>query len=174
LVISLCAIVATQTPGAPLTPNPGLIRVHVKTDDGGIAEELAARRQSVRHLDEALAARNKGKAFVIVGDEELADVVIEVMHRGLTVPKVTFGLGSMGTRPGFRTPAAPTRLAQLHVTMVAAGVDEPVAVTNTNRAPDSERGWKSAAEDIAKKAEQWTADHREAILKARRNAYRVR
>jgi ribosomal protein L14E/L6E/L27E len=167
LVLSLCAIVALQTSGAPRPPAPHLIRVHVQTDDGGVAEELAARRQSVGHLAAAIAGQKKGKAFVIVDDEDTADVVIEVMHRGLTVPRVTIGLGTMGLRPGFRAPVMPTQLAQLYVTMAAPRAADPVEVTNKNRAQDSERGWKSAADDIAKQAEKWITEHRAAILKAR-------
>lgn len=168
LILSLCAIAAAQTPATSQPPDPQLIRVYVQTDDGGIAEELAARRESVGHLAAAIAGQKKGKAYVIVADEDVADVVIAVMHRGLTVPKVTIGLGTMGSRPGVRAPVMPTRLAQLHVTMAAPGAADPVGVTNKNRAPDSERGWKSAAEDIAKQAGKWIAEHRSAILKARR------
>lgn len=84
----------TQT---ALPPDPSLIRVRVTTDDAGVAEELAARRNSVTHLAAALGA-NK----------------------------------------------------------------------NTNRASDTESGWKSAAEDIAKQIDKWIAAHRAAILAARR------
>jgi len=168
LLLSLCVLGAAQVPGAPPSSSPELIRVHVRTDDGGIAEELAARRQSVDHLAAAIASQKKGKAFVIVNNEDAADVVIDVMHRGLTVPKVTIGLGTMGSRPGVRAPVMPTRQAELYVTMAAPGAADPVEVTNKNRAPDSERGWKSAAEDIAKQVEKWVAEHRAAILKARR------
>jgi hypothetical protein len=168
LVLSLCLLAAAQAPSTPPTPDPQLIRVHVRTDDGGIAEELAARRESVAHLSTAIAAQKKGKAFVIVADEAAADVVIAVMHRGLTVPNVTIGLGTMTTRPGVRAPVAPTRQAELYVTMAAPGAADPVEVTNKNRAADSDRGWKSAADDIAKQAEKWISEHRAAILKARR------
>ncbi len=168
LVLSLCALGSPLAPVVPQTPDPQLIRVHVRTDDGGIAEELAARRESVSHLSAAVAGQKKGKAFVIVDTEEAADVVISVMHRGLTVPTVSIGLGTMSTRPGVRAPAMATRQAELFVTMAAPRAADPVEVTNKNRAADSERGWKSAAEDIAKQAEKWIGEHRAAILKARR------
>ena len=168
LLLSMCLLAAAQAPGPPPTSDPQLIRVHVRTDDGGIAEELAARRESAGHLSAAIAGQKKGKAFVIVADDDTADVIISVMHRGLTVPSVAIGLGTMTTRPGVRAPVAPTRQAELYVTMTAPGAADPVEVTNKNRVADSDRGWKSAAEDIAKQAEKWITGHRAAILKARR------
>jgi hypothetical protein len=168
LLVSLCVVAAAHNAGVSQAPNPLLILVHVHTDEGGSAEDRAARRASVTHLAAAFAALKKGKAFVAVDDEASADVVIEVRHRGLVMPKVAIGLGTMGTRPGSRAPVIPARVVQLQVTMAAPGVSDPVEVANKNRPPDHERGWKSAAEDIAKQAEKWIAEHRAAILKARR------
>jgi hypothetical protein len=168
LILSLSVVAGGQPAGALVTPDPRLIRVHVHTDEGGLAEDRVARRQSVTHLAAALVAQKKGKALVVVDAEATSDVVIEVRHRGLVMPRVAIGLGTMGTRPGSRAPVIPARVVQLQVTMVAAGVSDPVEVTNKNRPPDHERGWKSAAEDIAKQAEKWIAEHRAAILKARR------
>ena len=57
LLISLG--VCSQAPTATPQPDPKLIRVHVQTDDGGDASELAARRESVKHLSSAIAGKNK-------------------------------------------------------------------------------------------------------------------
>src|SRR6186713_2022033 len=77
----------------PQTQKP--VRVFVQTDDSGVAEELAARRTSVKDLSEALASHKK--LFVVVDDEDKSEIQIEVLGRGLTVPKVVLGLGP---RPG--------------------------------------------------------------------------
>lgn len=170
LLLSLCLSAGPQSPVAPVQPDPQLIRVHVETDDGGIPEELAARRDSVRHLATAIAGQKKGKAMVIVASDDRADVVVEVVDRGVRVPKVVIGLGGMGSQPGRPAPLpAPTRVVQLRVTTRLTNGGDPVQLTNKNRAGESESGWRSAAEDIAKQLEKWVADNRAAILAARRD-----
>lgn len=149
-------------------PDPKLIRVHVQTDEGGDPIELEARRDSVKHL--AVAIAGKKKVMAAVSSVSDADVFVEVEGRGVTVPKVVIGLsggmGSSGGRPG---PAPqPVRIAQVRVTFQIAGGSDPIAIANKNRVNETESGWKSAAEDVVKQLEKWIAEHREAILEARR------
>jgi len=168
LLLSLSLGVGLQSPAAPAPPDPQLIRVHVQTDEAGIPEELAARRDSVRHLAAAIAGQKKGKVMAIVDSADRADVVVEVVDRGVRVPKVVIGLGGMGSQPGRPTPLPPpTRAVQLRVTTGLANDGDPVELTNKNRATESEAGWKSAAEDLAKQVEKWVADNRAAILAVR-------
>lgn len=159
-----------QAPGASTQPDAALIRVRVETDDGGDAAELAARRESVKHLSAAITGRKKGGLVVVANSEEAVDVVVEVESRGVTVPKVVIGLsGGMGSSAGRTSPVMqPVRNVQLRAMIGMARDSDPTAITNKNRANESESGWKSAADDVAKQVEKWIADHRAAILAARR------
>lgn len=169
LLLSFCLTGGPQNSAGAAQPDPQLIRVHVQTDEGGIVEELAARHASLTHLADAIAKQKKGKVMVVVAREDTADVVVEVVDRGVHVPKVVIGLGGMGNQPGRPAPLPPpTRLARLRVKATLAHGGDPVEFTNKNRAIDSESGWKSAAEDIAKQLEKWVTDRRAAILAARR------
>ncbi len=168
LLCSLSVVASGQSAGASPQPDPQLIRVHVQTDAGGVAEELAGRRASVAHLVTAIAGQKKGKVIAVVADEDTADVIVEVRDRGVIVPKVVIGLGAMGSQPGRRAPVAPSRTVELRVTLRMARADEAFELANKNRPVDAEPGWKQAADDIAKQVEQWIADHRAAILQARR------
>lgn len=169
LFVSLCLGAGLQSAGAPLQPDPTLIRVHVQTDEGGDSSELAARRESVKHLVAAIADKKKAGLVVVADAEDSVDVVVEVEDRGVRVPKVVIGLGggmgSPGGRPGPGT--TPVRVVQLRVTIAIAREGDASPMTNKNRANESESGWKSAAEDVAKQVEKWIADHRAAIIKAR-------
>ena len=157
----------TQT---ALPPDPSLIRVRVTTDDAGVAEELAARRNSVTHLAAALGANKKSGLTIVTRPDDPADIVVDVQDRGVTVPKVVIGIGRGMGSPTGRAPLdpQPVKAAQLRVTVTIANDKEPVEIKNTNRASDTESGWKSAAEDIAKQIDKWIAAHRAAILAARR------
>lgn len=155
---------------APPPPDASLIRVRVETDEGGDAAELAARRESVKHLATAITNRKKARLVVVADADDAADVVVEVEDRGVTVPKVVIGLsGGMGSSAG-RMPqvSQPVRHAQLRVTIGMARNGDPTEITNKNRANETESGWKSAAEDVAKQVEQWIAERRAAILASRR------
>ena len=167
LLISLG--VCSQAPTATPQPDPKLIRVHVQTDDGGDASELAARRESVKHLSSAIAGKNKA-GIVVVDAEDAADVVVEVEQRGITIPKVVIGLsGGMGSPNGRPGPATQqVRVVKLGVTIAIARDGDPSELANKNRPNETESGWKSAADDVAKQVEKWIADHREAIIEARR------
>lgn len=163
ILTALCAL-PPQSASAALQIDPTLIRVHVRTDDSGDATDLAARRESVRDLAAAIGA--KKKVLVIVADEDTADIVLEVMDRGVTVPKVVFGVGP---RPGQRSDpgALFTREVQLRVTLELARAEDSVEIKNKNRATESSSGWKSAADDVAKQVEKWIADRRAKILALR-------
>ena len=142
-------------------PDPRLIRVFLTTDDGGHPDELRARRDSVRHLSDALAKQKK--LLVLVDKEEQGDVSVEVLERRVTVPRVVIGIGARpGQPPGGGGPA---RSVQLVVRLESH--DDGVRVMNKNEPLESSRGWASAADDIAKQIEQWITKHRQRILDAR-------
>jgi hypothetical protein len=139
------------------------VRVFVQTDDSGVAEELSARRTSVKDLSDALASHKK--LFVVVDDEDKSEMQIEVLGRGLTVPKIVFGLGP---RPGESTIAtAPAKNAELRIRVTVTSSDLTTERKNKNKANDNPRGWKSAADDLADQLEKWVLEHRAAIGKGR-------
>jgi hypothetical protein len=162
--ILLAALVLGQSapPDRTAPANPALVRVFVHTEDGGHPEELAARRESVKHLADALADRRKTVA--IVADDDLADVDIEILGRGLTVPRVVFGIGA---RPG-QPPGgdAPMRAVVLRVKLTWAG--DPFEFRNRNTVAETQQGWERAAGDLAKQIEKWIGERRAAILEGRR------
>lgn len=168
LLVLACVAGAGQAP-ASAGPAPNLIRIYLQTADGGHPDELAARRQSLDQLAASLAGQKKGSVLTIVDAESKADIVVDVIQRSLTTPKVVFGLGPSRSG-GASSPSMnpPVRHAVLHVTISMASGSDRVEFKNNNRAMESERGWKSAADDIAKQIEKWTADRRALILKARR------
>lgn len=169
LLLSIGLGASAQAPAATPQLDPKLIRVHVQTDDGGDPSELAARRESVKHLLAAIAGKKKA-GLVVADDEDAADVVIEVEQRGITVPKVVIGLsGGMGSPSGRPGPATQqVRVVKLGVTIAIARDGDPAELTNKNKPNETQSGWKSAADDVAKQAEKWIVDHREAIIEARR------
>ena len=170
LLLSLGVTFGLQAAAAPPEQDSKVIRVHVQTADGGDVSELAARRDSVKHLAAAITARKKAGIVAAAGADDNVDVIVEVEGRGITVPKVVIGLsGGMGSPNGRPGPAtSPVRVVKLDVTIAIAREGDPSEITNKNRANESESGWKSAAEDVAKQVEKWIADHRAAILEARR------
>jgi hypothetical protein len=146
--------------GQSQAPDPSLIRVYVHTADGGHAEELAARRTSLKDLATALAARKK--LIVVIDDEDRADVSIEIMGRAIEVPRVVIGLAG---RPGDPPSPGLVRLGTLNVSLESGPVT--LRLSNKNRTNDNPGGWKSAAENVADQTEKWIREHREAILKRR-------
>lgn len=146
------AIGATMALAAATVPLPAsvaraqaIFRIYVETDKSGIPEELAARQDSVKDLKAALAS--KKKTIAIVESEDEAQIVVEVIDRGLTVPKVVLGLGPRpGQPPG---PGGPVKHAQLRVRVTFKANERVVDLTNKNKARDDTRGWKSAADDLA-------------------------
>lgn len=159
-----------QVPAVAVEPDPRLIRVHVLTADGGHPDELAARRVSLDQLAASLAGQKKGASLVVVDAQSRADIVVDVIQRSITVPKVVFGLGPSRSG-GASSPSMnpPTRHAVLHVTLHMAAGSDRVEFKNKNRVIESEQGWKSAAGDIAKQIEKWIADRRSEIIKARQS-----
>jgi hypothetical protein len=141
----------------PQTQKP--VRVFVQTDDTGVAEELAARQTSVKDLSDALASHKK--LFVVVDDEDKSEIQIEVLGRGLTVPKVVLGLGP---RPGESSiGSAPTKTAELRIRVTVTSSDLAAELKNKNKANDNPRGWKSAADDLANQLDKWVLENRAAI-----------
>jgi hypothetical protein len=160
ILIGMCVLAIPQKAAAPQASN--LARVYTHTDEGGDVDELAARHESVKDLSKALAG--KVKHLFLVDDEDTADVVLEVIDRGVTIPRVVIGLGARpGQPPG--TSGAPTRAVHLRVKLTCGS--EAVALANKNTAIESNGGWKSAADDIARQVDKWIADHLEQILAAR-------
>jgi hypothetical protein len=164
--VAFAAVLAgfPSSQAAPMPqPDAKLVRVFLQTDDQGEPKELAARRESLKHLSEALASRKK--TLALVSDEDHADVVIEVEGRGLIVPRIVIGTAPRpGDPPGAVTMA---RVVQLTVAVNAERISERESFKNKNSPVESQIGWKSAADDIAKQIDKWIADRRVALLAAR-------
>lgn len=158
LLFALACVVPSPAAISGDVPQAKLVRVYVKTDDGGQQAELAARRESVRDMADALAA--KKKTFTVVEREADADVLIEVLDRALYVPKVVMGVGPrIGDPSSIPGMAAPVRSPVLRV-RVTQGRTANV-FTNKNKDADSARGWKSAAADLAGQIEKWLKTSRQ-------------
>lgn len=166
LVVALVSAGASSLSPAPQSssspqPNPSLVRVFVQTDDSGEGHELAARRESVRDLAAALAG--KKKSIAVVDDEDKADLIVEILDRGVTVPRVVIGIGA---RPGEPTGmAGPVRVVVLRARLTFR--EESITFTNKNKPAENSRGWKSAADDIGNQVDKWIRDRRAEILRAR-------
>jgi hypothetical protein len=161
LVTTLALATAPTGPAQEPQPDPKLVRVWITTDAGGHPEELAARQESLKHLTAAMAKRQK--LVALVDQEDLADVSLDVRERRVDVPRFVIGLGSRpGDPPGA---SAPARTAQLLVRL--EWQDERVDLKNKNKPLESQLGWSSAADDIAKQIEKWISDRRQRILDAR-------
>jgi hypothetical protein len=157
------ALTIQSTGAAPETAT--LVRVYAHTDDAGDISDRDARRQSLKDLRAAL--NDKKKDLVLVKTEDEADVLVEVVDRTTTIPKVVFGPVVSPSQPSRGTGAAsPIRAVHLRVTLTYLG--DPVIFTNKAALIESTGGWRSAAEDIAKQVDKWIVDHRAEIL-ARRN-----
>ena len=142
-------------------PDLSLVRVYVHTDDAGDRAELVARRESVTDLSGALA--DKKKDVAMVEDKQQADVVLEVIDRTVTIPKIVIGLAP---RPG-QTPGSPAPARATHLRVKLVYRDESMVLTNKNARMESNGGWQAAARDIAKQVDTWIVDHRARILAAR-------
>jgi hypothetical protein len=129
LVVLLAALAAPgQSGSATSQVDAKLVRVFIHTDDRGEPGELAARQESVKHLTDALAS--KKQTFVIIKEEDPADVVIDVRGRALTVPKVVIGMGARpGDPPGG---AGMARVAQLSVSVDAQRLGDEEEFKNKN------------------------------------------
>jgi hypothetical protein len=170
LLLSLSIGPVLQVTAPPSQIDPALIRVHVRTSDGGDAAELGALRESVKQLTAALSSKKKSGLTMVADADSPTDVVIAIEERAVTVPRVVIGLsGGMGAQAGRPGPAPQqVKVIQLRATIGITREADTSEITNKNRANDSESGWKSAAEDLAKQVEKWIAEHRSSILEARR------
>ena len=139
---------AMGTIAVPEAQTPALPRVYVSTKPSGDKQDLRDRQESVSDLKSAL--RGKKKSLSVVEEEKQADIVVDVVERTTTVPRVRIGLGS---------PGGPGRAAHLKV-MLTRSEKEPVPFTNTTAVLESSGGWRAAANDIAKQIEKWILDHR--------------
>ena len=160
LMLSLSVFVTAGVSQAPLDPQ--LIRVFLTTADIGHPDDVAAKRESVKHLSDVLAKQKK--LLTLVDKEELADLTVEVKERSTDLPKVVVGIGA---RPG-QPPApagAPARTVHLRVALDWKRGD--AELMNKNKPLESQRGWASAAEDVAKQIERWITEHRQRLLDAR-------
>jgi hypothetical protein len=163
ILIGMFVLASHQKAAAPQASfGPNLARVYAHTAEGGNADELAARRESVKDLSRALAG--KQRHLLLVNDEDKADVVLEVIDRGVTIPKVVIGLGPRPGQPPLPG-EAPVRAVHLRVKLTCCR--EAVVLTNKNTAIESNGGWKSAADEIARQVDKWIADHIDQIIAAR-------
>ena len=158
LAVALLSTPLSQT-GSP-APDPKLIRVYVHTDGGGEASELRDRQDTVKDISSWLA--DKKKDVVIVASEDGADVIVEVIQRWFSTPRVVMGVG--GGRQGINPPP-PSQIA--HVRAEFRHARKTTSITNKNEPLLSNRGWKAAADDVAKQIHKWMMDNREAIVAAR-------
>ena len=140
-----------------------LVRVYVHTDDTGDVVEVSARRDSVKELRAALA--DKKKDLVLVEGRDGADVVVEVVDRTVTIPRVVFGTSPRSGQPPDARTAGLARAVHLRVTLTYR--DEPTIFDNKNTLIESNGGWQSAADDVAKQVDKWIVDHRAQILAGR-------
>jgi hypothetical protein len=141
----LLAIATVAVARSSAQSTSALPRVYVTTAPSGAVEELRDRQQSVKDLRKALAG--KKKVLTLVDVEEKAEITVEVIGRSTTVPRVRFGLPTPGQ-------VGPARVARLRV-KATRGETDPISFTNENSPLEANRGWESAAEDIAKQIEKW-------------------
>ena len=160
----LTMMLTIQSKGAA-PETAALVRVCAHTDDAGDVPARDARRESLKDLRAAL--NNKKKDLVLVKTEDEADVLVEVVDRTTTIPKMVFGPVVPSSQPSRGTGgASPVRAVHLRVTLTYHG--DPVIFTNKAALIESAGGWRSAADDIAKQVDKWIVDHRAEIL-AKRN-----
>ena len=166
LVFTMMFALTIQSKG----PAPGaatLIRVYAHTDDAGDVPARDARRESLKDLRTALTGKKKD--LILVNTEDEADVLVEVVDRTTTIPKVVFGPVTSSSQPSSGMSAAsPVRAVHLRVTLTYRG--DPVIFTNKAALLESTGGWRSAADDIAKQVDKWIVDHRAEILAKRHSS----
>ncbi len=94
--------------------------------------------------------------MIVVDAPESADLLVEVVDRAITTPKLVIGMAPrLGPLPD---PAGPSHEVHLHVAMTHGG-ETAVEFNSKNGLLDSTGGWKSAADDIAKQIDKWVVDH---------------
>jgi len=145
-VIALLALVA---PVSKVQTN-ALPRLYVFTDKSPADGFLKDREQSVKDLRQIFGGRKK--VLTVADEEEKADVIVEVVERTTTIPKVSIGIGqptSMGS-PGATMPSR-----AVHLRVRATRGETTVEFTNKTTPLGNAQGWTAAADDVAKQIEKW-------------------
>jgi hypothetical protein len=155
VILAALFSLACATPGQGTTPTapPPLPRVLVETDPENGDGALRDRLQSVKDLRSALL--DKKKRLVVVDDRDRADLVITVVERTTTIPRIRIGLTPPGT-------TGPVRAVRLRVTLTRSRIDDQdgrVEFTNKNTPFENARGWTAAADDLAQQIEKWIVAH---------------
>jgi hypothetical protein len=147
-VLALAAVAASPAWSPAQTPAKAPLRVFVQTDE--IGGDLTARQASVTDLTAVLST--KKKLFLVVDDEEKAEVIVDILDRTVDTPKIVIGIGA---RPGMPPGSAvsPARAVRLRASVKYGEQTEILA--NKNSPLENQRGWKSAAEDLATQIERW-------------------
>lgn len=124
-----------------------------RTDDSPdvAAADIEDLRHSVADLQAALGDRKK--TFAVVESADKAQVSVEVVSRTMTVPRIVFGPAMSGVEPGAPMMGAPARAVHLKVRATFHG--SSIELTNKNNELDTNGGWKTAAEDLAKQLDLW-------------------
>jgi hypothetical protein len=144
-VVALLAL-AVALPSAQTKALP---RVYIHTDQSPTDGALKEREESVKDLKAVLASRKK--VLTVIDNEDQADVTVEVLERTTTVPKVRIGISPPNSSvPGVGMPARTVRLR-----VRATRGDEKSEFTNKNTPFENDRGWESAADDVARQIEKW-------------------
>jgi len=142
----LLLVAAIALPAVQVKPLP---RVYVFTEKSEDAAGLKDRQQSVKDLEDVFAGRKK--VLLLTKSEDDADVIVEVLERTVTVPKIRIGISPPNSRiPGVDTPMKAVRLK----VKVTRG-NESLEFINKNMPFENDRGWDSAADDVAKQIEKW-------------------
>jgi hypothetical protein len=164
LVFAMMFALTVQSKGATPQAAANLVRVYAHTDDAGDGPARDARRESLKDLRAALT--DKKKDLILVKTDDDADVVVEIVERTTTSPKVVFGPVISSSDPSRGGGVArPVRTVHLRVTLTYRG--DPVTFTNKSAFTESNGGWRSAAGDIAKQVDKWIVDHRAEIVAKR-------
>lgn len=155
-VIAFLALVT----GAPVarTQTKALPRLYVFTDQSPGDGFLKDREESVKDLRQIFGGRKK--VLTVTDEEDKADVVIEVLERTTTVPKVSIGVGPR-TSTGAPGMSVPSRAVHLRVR--ATRGETTVEFTNKTTPLVNAQGWTAAADDVARQIEKW-------LLKAQKTA----
>jgi hypothetical protein len=135
---------------------PEVLRVYVRLPPADpSAPETPAELEDLQHAvgDVAAALADRKKTFAVVDALDKADVVVEVIGRSVTVPKIVFAPSAPMGQPGMPGPSTPARAVHLRVRVTYRAATAEFA--NKNQALESNGGSKSAAEDLAKQLDLW-------------------
>jgi hypothetical protein len=145
-ILLFAFILAAPLAAAQTTALP---RLYIFTETSPDDSFLKEREQSVRDMRDVFASRKK--VLTLADDEEHADVVVQVLERTTTIPKVRIGFSPPDpSMPGANMPARTVRLR-----VRATRGQEKIEFTNKNTPFENDRGWQAAADDVAKQIEKW-------------------